>query len=573
MRRTTTAQSSRSQRRYRFGDIFQDPVRPSTADRRRGVIMPTPIRGHDQIAAAAALRSIRSASPNDVRPADTSLYVNAIIALADSFDVRSSVLLAQAWHETGGFGPNGRWRELNPAGLGITASGDATPYFLIDGSEAASVHVWSMLVALRDWDRAANIDLPDAANGWKARWTAKYQDAACPQVRNVEDLNLIYSGNRATWATDAAYHTKTIAVLERLFPGGTTGQDVEPTGALAFGRVPHPAYHDRPIIKPEGVGQNNLGKRSVKGVVWHRMLGTLGGTDGWFRRADVKALTDYGVGVASIDGAALDGVIYRWTDPYGYQSGWASGPVIAPWGDGVPFIRKYGINGVNRDQVSIEISGEYGTPLTEAARESVIALTAHYADQYGIPWNEFPIAPQDGFSFVRWHQEFCGPQEKPCPGSEVIAETDALIERIRAVLRHHQTSAGAVSTASSEPAFAPPITYPWLTKEVASEGIDRTIDETPVYYFPSVYVSVERTERNQHAGPDSPPIGPPIESGTRFRADYVFRSRGVSWVLTPYGTRVRAAALLPKIQITTGGTISVRREPGGQPVVVRQADV
>jgi hypothetical protein len=88
-----------------------------------------------------------------------------------------------------------------------------------------------------------------------------------------------------------------------------------------------------------------------------------------------------------------------------------------------------------------------------------------------------------------------------------------------------------------------------------------------------VYVAIEETPRNQHAGPDSPAIGPPIEQGTQFRADYVFRSRDISWILTPYGTRVRAAALLPKIQITTDGTISVRRTPDARPDVVRRADV
>ncbi|MCC6704181.1 MAG: N-acetylmuramoyl-L-alanine amidase, partial [Thermomicrobiales bacterium] len=435
-------------------------------------------------------------------------------------------------------------------------------------------HVWTMLVALRRWDRAAELPLPAAVDGWKARWTAKYQDSACPNVRNVEDLNLIYAGSRATWATDPAYHTKTLAVLDRLFPGGVAFSSASsgPTNEIVFGRVRHPAYHDLPIAKPEGVGQNNLGRRSVKGVVWHRMLGTLWGTDDHFRKPHIEALTDYGVGVTSIDGTDYDGVIFRWNDPYGYQSGWASGPVIAPWGDGLSFIRSYGINAVNRDQVSIEISGFYETPLTERARESVVALTAYYADQYGIPWNEFPITRQEGYSFVRWHQEFCGPQEKPCPGSVVISETSDLIERVRQYLKRHQTGGDAVALATG-PAFAPPRTYTWLVREEADRGLDRMIERTPVYYFPCVYVAIRETPRSQFAGVGAPPIGPPIEPGTQFRADYVFRSRGISWVLTPYGTRVRAAALMPKIQITANGTISVRREPGAQPEIVRRADV
>ena len=218
---------------------------------------------------------------------------------------------------------------------------------------------------------------------------------------------------------------------------------------LTFGRVPHPAFQDRPITKPEGAGQNNLGRRTVKGVVLHRILGSLWGTDTYFRRGDVNALTDYGIGVAAQDGAANDGLILRWNDPQGYQSGWASGPLSAPYGDGLAFYEKYGINAINRDQASIEISGFQNTPLSEASRTAIAALIAYWADQYRIPWDVFPIAPQDGFSFVRWHQEFTIGTGKECPFAVVMAETDDLIERARAILKRHQT--GGTPTPDPEP--------------------------------------------------------------------------------------------------------------------------
>ena len=66
--------------------------------------------------------------------------------------------------------------------------------------------------------------------------------------------------------------------------------------AITFGRVPHPAYHNRLITTVEGVGSDNLGLRSVRGVVWHRMLGSLWNTDSYFRDPAVGALTDYGIG-------------------------------------------------------------------------------------------------------------------------------------------------------------------------------------------------------------------------------------------------------------------------------------
>jgi hypothetical protein len=90
--------------------------------------------------------------------------------------------------------------------------------------------------------------------------------------------------------------------------------------AIAFGKVPHPVFRNRPITKPENFGQNDLGQRTVKGVVWHRMIGTLEGTFMHFSSPNVAALTDYGVGVEAQDGAAKDGIIDRYNDPLGRQA-------------------------------------------------------------------------------------------------------------------------------------------------------------------------------------------------------------------------------------------------------------
>lgn len=527
--------------------------------------MPTPIRGIDTITAADALAIVRRACPNDVRPGDTASYVPEIVTLCRAFNVRATILLAQFIHETGNAGPSGRWRDLSPAGLGITTATDTTPYKIIDGTEAAALHVWSMLIALRDWTSAARIILPPSATAWQTRWMRKYEDAACPDVVNVDDLNIIYSGDRATWAVDPDYDRKIIALHAALF--GQEGTVTDSSSLVVFGRVPHPAYHDRPIYKAPGVGQDNLGKRTPKGVVWHRMLGTLRGTDGYFVNPAVKALTDYGIGVASVDGADLDGVIYRWNDPLGYQSGWASGPVLAPYGDGAAFVNKYGINAVNRDQVSIETSGQYGTPLTAASRLAIAWLTAYYADQYGIRWDEFPIAPQDGFSFVRWHQEFTGPAEKVCPGEVIIGETADLIAQTAEIMKKYQIASAPIDPPDLTD-YARPVTYPWLAADEAARGLDRQINRTTVYYFPQVYEVVNRTPRKQATGNNKKIIGPPIEPGVRFHADYVYRSGNVAYVLTPRGTRVYARDLMPKIQIAKSGTISVRRSADGEPVIV-----
>lgn len=528
--------------------------------------MAMPIRGTDNISAADALAIIRAASPLDVRPGDTALYVAEIVALCRAFSLRSTILLTQAWHETGAFGPTGRWADLNPAGLGITGAGDQTPYKILDGTEAAALHVWTMLIALREWNAAARIELPPAASSWKTRWTKKYDNDTTPVVANVEDLNQLYGNGDATWATDPAYAIQLLARRDQLF--GKDDNMSDSSALVVFGRVPHPAYHDRPIWKAAGAGQDNLGKRSIKGVVWHRMLGGLRSTENYFLNPGVSALTDYGIGVGGYDPASDDGVIFRWNDPLGYQSGWASGRVIAPYGDGLAFVNKYGINAVNRDQVSIETAGNYTTPLTEPVRDAIAGLTAYYADQYGIPWDQFPIAPQDGFSFVRWHQEFTGPAEKVCPGAVIIGETNDLIERTRAIMKRYQTGSAPIEPPDLSE-YARPITFPWLAKEEAAKGLDHIINGTDILYLPMVYTAIEETPRYQNTAKTFV-VGPPIEKGVRFHADYVLRSHGQTWVISPHGTRILARSLRPKIQVTESGTISVRGAADEEPTIARR---
>ena len=172
---------------------------------------------------------------------------------------------------------------------------------------------------------------------------------------------------------------------------------------LTFGKVPHPGFLDRPIDKPEGNGWDNLGKRQPKFVCLHRMIGSLRGTDAYFRLPSVGALTDYGIGVEATDGKADAGVIMRWNDPLGYRSGWASGPVSAPYGDGACIVSKYGINAVNRDGVSIETSGNYDTPIDDFAFGELAKLCAYWCDFMKVPYDMMSANSAIGCSAFVWH--------------------------------------------------------------------------------------------------------------------------------------------------------------------------
>lgn len=228
------------------------------------------------------------------------------------------------------------------------------------------------------------------------------------------------------------------------------------TTGIRYGQVPHPAFTIRDIPGSINTAWDDLGPRTIRGVVWHRMEGSLWGTDAYFRTGGenggaARARTDYGIGVLLTDGTANAGKILRWTDPRGKMSPWANGRLSAPYGDGLAFYKRWGVTGINRDLVSIEISGQGKTALDPQARLAIAALTAYWADQYKVPWDVFPQVPGEGRSFVIWHQEFTKGTGKLCPYEVVISETDALVAQAKSILRQYQTQVAPTPTVTPQP--------------------------------------------------------------------------------------------------------------------------
>ena len=307
--------------------------------------------------------------------------------------------------------------------------------------------------------------------------------------------------------------------------------------AIEFGRVPHPPVEIRQIEKPEGQGWDNLGKRTPRSVVLHRMIGTLWGTDSWFRQ--VNSLTDYGVGVQATDGLANAGRLLRWNDPRGYRSGWASGPVSKPYGDGLLFINRYGVNAVNRDCVSIEISGNYDTPLDPKAIDTITKLMAYWADQYRIPWDEYPLIKSEGRSHVIWHQEFTIGTGKICPGPVVMGRTDDLIDRVKLILKEYQEV---------------PVTEIYVKPDPVptSGGWDADLDGI-TYYAVSRRVratggSPFRAAASDTAGPTRRPAAP----NEAFVVAWAVFVEGTGWWVTPYGSRIKMAHTDTRVTVSKG---------------------
>lgn len=244
---------------------------------------------------------------------------------------------------------------------------------------------------------------------------------------------------------------------------------------IRFGNVPHPPFIDRLIPDAQTRAWDDLGPRKPVGVCQHSMVGSLWGTDGWFRRGGASTgLTDYGIGGAT-DGPEWDGVILRWNDPLGRaatvhlkdneyvavgtpgakelsvsanRAGWANGGSDGLEGDGPLFVRTLGIAAINRHLVSIERSdgGDTSTPMSAKQFESVCALTAYWFDQAHVPWNAFPLNPAHGIVTHMLHYEFA---TKSCPHPPVTSRIDEIQNRVRQILK-------AAQTGSEQPAPVPP---------------------------------------------------------------------------------------------------------------------
>jgi len=231
------------------------------------------------------------------------------------------------------------------------------------------------------------------------------------------------------------------------------GLDIIKHEVLAYGRVAPPPITVRTISPTLNTAHNRLGPRRKVGVCRHRMQGSLRGTDGYFRGdARNRALTDFGIG-GPWDGSD-DGVVYQWVPGDADYSPWANGVADHLEGDGIAFVRVMGLNAVNRDLRSIELSdggninAPYGPTHTADQWAANVQLTAYVFDQAEVPYHAYPLNPTYGIVTELEHWEF---SSKQCPFPEVRGMTPLFQDAVRAVLKSAQTGINA------GPSVPPPV--------------------------------------------------------------------------------------------------------------------
>jgi hypothetical protein len=232
--------------------------------------------------------------------------------------------------------------------------------------------------------------------------------------------------------------------------------------------TPYPAIIERPLPDKFGRGMTWT-PRWIHGLAeadwWHSMLGTLWGTDAFFRLISTLAATDYGIG-GSLDGA-YNGKIFRWINYFDRPNtaGWASGYSSQPDfdGDGAALIQKYGWRAVNGTGRSLEFSGMIDTPVTKEQWASGIHLSA------AIHHREI----KQGYEEFAWNMHHLEVAEKDCPFPRIYRYTLEYQAGIRSIMEHFETGRDMPDTVQIAGLTVP---LPWDAVEIDPEGpIDRPI--------------------------------------------------------------------------------------------------
>jgi hypothetical protein len=386
----------------------------------------------------------------------------------------------------------------------------------------------------------------DGSQSWE-RAVRKYHSGSADPPPDFQD-GLGTTSDQHIAKFRASYAEVTAIRAPKLLP------TVEEPMAITFGKVPIYGYVDRFIAaKRQGFGWDDLGPRNIKFITLHRMVGTLRGTDGYFRDPNIASYTDFGVAIAASD-PAIPGHIYLWNYPNGRRAPWASGPVSAPYGDGKAIVDKYGINAVNRDGISLEIGGT-NEVIDAFSWNEIVWFVAYWADQCKVPHTSFPLNPATGISFLVWHQEFTIGSGKKCPFQYLMDNTNRLITDVKAMLKKYQE--GNVAGPITTPPPAPPVeekiwTSPSPVRELAllepnNAPFFTTVNGTD---FEAIFDEVEcirQTPQKRYAvdGPVSDSnkvIGPDLKPGNRMTATYRFKNdKGTRYLYLSNHARVLEA--------------------------------
>lgn len=407
--------------------------------------------------------------------------------------------LAQAVEETGWFSSS-LWRtRRNPCGLGITGPGVlGLDYKTVTKGVLAHLSHLCCYVYTKE-------NCP--VEFFEGKWGDPrhlFHDGN-PKLSHLQEPK---PGRR--WAEGEGYVPNILAILSVVAQeGGTT---------MSIGKVPAPPINVRligipPKVNGVGVDKTTTPRKPLASCV-HSMVGTLWGTDGWFRKPNVEGLTDYGIGLKDLGNGFAE--ILQWCDPYGLLIPWANGEATGVEGDGLAFIAKFGIGQVNRGVVSIELD-DNGTPVDSQGRPTTPVSSAQWSSLcWMLAYVHAEMLGQtvDTFDWNLHHREFA---TKDCPFPRVYDFTEEYQTVVKDIMDHFQHgipyhAAGysingmKITLPQSDAVITPPIPHPdpisqalvswYMTNSKAAQGSldNKTFYECDVN-FSSIYPELQGWQR------------------------------------------------------------------------------
>ena len=519
---------------------------------------------------------VKALVKGSARLTDTYNYVDTVFALCHADTMPdAAIVFAQAFQETSENGVpfNSYWwkERLNPAGIGITgtASQNNASRVFKTGAEAARAHVAHLLLYVTGEVNQSGLKPTDDPryDAYRSAFGAK------GVVVNIGDLG------DGVWAADPNYAAGILGHLNTSFkdsvvnPSTQPPKETPPMATLNFDPklAPLPVHNVRYAWnKRENVGTNDLGARVFRGNTVHRAYSngqSFTGAIDWLLNPEVKGLADFFVdhrtgavtwinpmrALASTFSFKMDP---NWED----GAGWTNGPYNAgvASSDARAFLSAHGsqlgANIINQDLENFEVTGDYGDPVSEAARESIRKVFLNRAQILKIPYDVWPINPATGVTVMFGHREFCGVDFKECPGVVLWTWINGVfIDEIRTRLKAIQTgtpitTTPTVPTTPTAPVktYVKPIVPAWVKSWDGSpviEGVEGAKDGR-VFASTTQYVAKVTTPRLQLATDSSAEVGTDLAVGEDFPVAFTFTANdGKAYAITWYGTRVRLADL------------------------------
>lgn len=151
------------------------------------------------------------------------------------------------------------------------------------------------------------------------------------------------------------------------------------------------------------------------------------------------------------------------------------------------------------------------------------------------------LDPAKALERIKQHN-YWAPDKKNCP--QFIRQRGLWVPLLEAVRTELARTAKPVKQ------YAPPVLPSWWNDETINDGTDREIDGHKAFYLHRQYEALKRTRCAASSADGAPATRAPLAVREKVDGRYVFKdAKNRQWIVTRYGTRLRASSLTPAVTV------------------------